>query len=179
MFGISVNPETGKIDRCFNMNIVLYETCTTFRTLIQSFNISTNAFAMKYVFKRLAWAGSKMLSQIVAVSFLAIWHGFLFGYYNTFALEIVMVMAERDWEILVTKLQRKYAVFAQALENQYFNAFVWLIMRIHIIIMFGYAFTSFGFLKLSQWHFILSNVYYCGHLIYFGWIPLSLMLNLK
>ena len=178
MYGISIDPKTGKVERCFNMNVTLYETCTTFRTLIQSFNISTNAFAMRYVFKRLAWAGSKILSQIVTVAFLALWHGFLFGYYNTFALEIVMVMAERSWENIIRKYEKKSKLLSQILNNPFLMLLIGVLMRLHIVYMFGYAFTSFGFLRFEQWHFILSKLYYCGHFIYFGWIPISLMLKL-
>lgn len=67
-----------------------------FGGVIESFNISTNSFASRYVFKRLRFLGSKQLSHTLALLFLAVWHGFASGFYNTFALELVIMKMETD-----------------------------------------------------------------------------------
>ena len=97
MYGIAQNPlNPHQHDRCSNVSIFHFETTATFRGIIESFNITTNQFAMKYIFKRLKFLGSKMLSQLMTLFFLALWHGFSIGYYNTFALEFLIVKMETD-----------------------------------------------------------------------------------
>lgn len=96
MYGISRDPTTGQMNRCFNVSVIHFETTTTFGGLIESFNMTTNAFALRYVFKRLKGLRSKLASQFVTLFFLAIWHGFPLGYYNTFALEMMMMKMEKD-----------------------------------------------------------------------------------
>ena len=38
----------------------------------------------RYVYKRMKFLGSKLLSEVVALLFLALWHGFWPGYFLTF-----------------------------------------------------------------------------------------------
>ena len=78
------------------MSLVHYETTGTFGGLIESFNMTTNYFALRYVFKRLKFLKSKLLSQFGTLFFLAVWHGYALGYYNTFALEMVIMKMEKD-----------------------------------------------------------------------------------
>lgn len=96
MVGISRNPSTGLIDRCFNMNLLHYESTPAFSGLVESFNVSTNEWAYTYVFKRLRFLNNKILSQTLTLGFLALWHGFATGYYNTFGLEVMEMKLEKD-----------------------------------------------------------------------------------
>lgn len=48
----------------------------------------------RYVFKRLRFLNNKEASKIGALGFLAVWHGFSFGYYVTFFAEFMMMMLE-------------------------------------------------------------------------------------
>jgi len=50
----------------------------------------------RYVFKRLRFLGNKSLSWILAMAFISLWHGVWPGYYITFSLEMLEVMAERS-----------------------------------------------------------------------------------
>lgn len=59
----------------YNVNIVLYETTRTFEGLIRSFNIQTNNWTAKYIYKRLKFMNSKILSHLSSLMFLAVWHG--------------------------------------------------------------------------------------------------------
>lgn len=82
---------------CSNVDIWEFETTATFAGLIRSFNITTNTFASKYIFKRLKFLGSKPVSQISTLFFLALWHGWKTGYYVTFSLEFLIMKME--WEV--------------------------------------------------------------------------------
>ena len=73
-----------------------FETCQKFQHLIESFNINTNGWVMTYVYKRLRFLNNKMLSQLGALTFLAVWHGYHSGYYITFINEFFMMMIEKE-----------------------------------------------------------------------------------
>jgi len=64
-----------------------FETTTTLAGTIQSFNINTNDWVKRYVFKRLKFLGNRQLSNLGAMLYLAIWHGFAPGYFIAFILE--------------------------------------------------------------------------------------------
>ena len=85
--------------------------------MIDSFNVGTNQwvalwvksvlvhyisiyydynYLFSYVYKRLKWLGSKMLSQVIALAFLSLWHGVWPGYALCFSFEFFAVMAERQ-----------------------------------------------------------------------------------
>jgi len=47
------------------------------------------------VFKRLRFLGSKELSQVITLFFLALWHGLYSGYFMNFAFEFFIVLFEK------------------------------------------------------------------------------------
>ena len=50
----------------------------------------------RYVFKRLKFLGSKELSQLITLFFLALWHGLYSGYFMNFAFEFFIVLFEKQ-----------------------------------------------------------------------------------
>lgn len=50
----------------------------------------------RYVFKRLRFLGNKQLSQLLALLFLAVWHGLHSGYYVCFFNEFIVMKFEKD-----------------------------------------------------------------------------------
>ncbi|MGH0119775.1 UNVERIFIED_CONTAM: hypothetical protein FKN15_025654 [Acipenser sinensis] len=83
-------------DACANMKVWQFETTPLFTGTIASFNINTNAWVARHVFKRLKFLGNKMASQSAALFFLAIWHGLHSGYLLCFLMEFIIVTAERQ-----------------------------------------------------------------------------------
>ena len=79
-----------------NVNPYIYETLTSLNQVITSFNMNTNLWSKNYIFKRLRFLGNKNLSALGALLFLAIWHGFAFGYFGAFLLEFLDMMCERN-----------------------------------------------------------------------------------
>ena len=77
--------------------MIEFESATTFNGLIKSFNISTNQWAAKYIFKRLKFLNSKFISHICTLLYLAMWHGWRSGYYVTFTMEFLIMKME--WEV--------------------------------------------------------------------------------
>ncbi|RWS08667.1 lysophospholipid acyltransferase 5-like protein [Dinothrombium tinctorium] len=98
--GLTYEKETNTFDSCSNIKVWEFETTPTFGGIIRSFNITTNAFAAKYIFKRLKFLGSKALSHFVTLFFLALWHGWKSGYYMTFFMEFLIMKMEWEASIL-------------------------------------------------------------------------------
>jgi len=82
-----------------NVDPYLYETTLNLQGIVLSFNINTNDWVKRYVFKRLKFLNNRHLSSLGALFFLAIWHGFYMGYFMCFFLEFLDMEAEK-------KLQR-------------------------------------------------------------------------
>lgn len=97
--GISFTGYTGKSgkmavwDELANINPLQFETATSLHHIVESFNMNTNLWSKKYIFKRLRFLGNKNLSAFGTLTFLAIWHGFSFGYFAAFYLEFIDMMA--------------------------------------------------------------------------------------
>ena len=89
-----------------NVRVWLYETCTNYHQMIQSVNINTNAWVKTYVFKRCKFLKNQMLSQLITVLFLAIWHGSHSGYYLTFLYQILIVRCEKQFFCMVDNSPR-------------------------------------------------------------------------
>lgn len=66
----------------FNVDILRYETTSQFDGIIKSFNIQTNTWTAKYIYKRLKFLKSKVLSHLCSLLFLAIWHGHKSGSFS-------------------------------------------------------------------------------------------------
>ena len=62
---------------------------------VKHFNINTNKWVLKYVYKRLAFLGNKEISHISTLMFLALWHGSHIGYYTCFFYEFVIIHCEK------------------------------------------------------------------------------------
>merc|ERR1712141_583773 len=84
-----------------NVKLRVFEKSTRFQHYIDSFNINTNAWVMSYVYKRLRFLNSKILSQLGALGFLALWHGWHPGYYICFFNEFLVMQFEKSFFPLV------------------------------------------------------------------------------
>eukprot|EP00088_Acartia_fossae_P070178 TRINITY_DN9328_c0_g1_i8.p1 TRINITY_DN9328_c0_g1~~TRINITY_DN9328_c0_g1_i8.p1 ORF type:complete len:507 (+),score=73.62 TRINITY_DN9328_c0_g1_i8:78-1598(+) len=82
---------------CRNVKLRRLETATQFGHYIEAFNINTNGWAANYVYKRLKFMNNKLVSQVVTLVFLAIWHGWYIGYYLTFVNEFIVMKFEAEF----------------------------------------------------------------------------------
>jgi len=88
---------------CANVKIGRLEGSTKFGHVIESFNINTNNWVAVYIYKRLKFMGSRTISQVVTLLFLAVWHGFHSGYYLVFFNEFLSIKVEREFLSIWTK----------------------------------------------------------------------------
>lgn len=81
---------------CTNIKLMVFENTRRFQHYIDSFNVQTNHWIAEYVYKRLRFLGNRNYSQLGALVFLALWHGFHTGYYVCFAMEFAVIIFERE-----------------------------------------------------------------------------------
>ncbi|KAM6968028.1 lysophospholipid acyltransferase 5 [Aplochiton taeniatus] len=150
-----------KWDACANMKVWLFETTPLFTGTISAFNINTNAWAARHVFKRLKFLGNKILSQTATLIFLAIWHGLHSGYILCFSMEFIIVNVERQAQALVrdspllTKVANSPLYPLIYAFQQFFH---WLFM--------GYPLVAFCLFTYDKWLKVYSSVYFCGHIFF-------------
>jgi len=77
---------------------------TNHHQIVDTWNVNTNDWLKRYVFKRLRYFDSKDFSAFSALMFLAIWHGFAAGYFISFFMEFVYMQAEVKYQILTRPL---------------------------------------------------------------------------
>lgn len=108
--GITFNgvDSDGKADwsGCSNIKLLVFENTKRFQHYIDSFNVQTNHWIAEYVFKRLRFLGNRQYSQLGALIFLALWHGFHSGYYACFGMEFAVMVFEKEVNISLTTPNR-------------------------------------------------------------------------
>ncbi|XP_036451198.1 LOW QUALITY PROTEIN: lysophospholipid acyltransferase 5 [Colossoma macropomum] len=150
-------------DACANMRVWMFETTPLFTGTINSFNINTNAWVARHIFKRLKFLGNKMVSQMATLLFLAIWHGLHSGYILCFSMEFIIVYVERQAQALV-----KDSPSLTAIANGPFYPLVYVVQQfIHWLFM-GYPLVPFCLFTYDKWLKVYSSVYFCGHLFFFA-----------
>lgn len=80
---------------CANIKLMRFENASRYQHYIESFNVNTNYWTAEYVYKRLKFLNNRYISQVVALMFLAVWHGFHSGYYVCFLLEFMIMYFEK------------------------------------------------------------------------------------
>ncbi|CAN9513736.1 unnamed protein product [Ophioblennius macclurei] len=148
-------------DACANMKVWLFETTPLFGGTIASFNINTNAWAARHVFKRLKFLGNKTLSHVATLLFLTIWHGLHSGYILCFSMEFFIVTVEKQALALV-----KDSPLLTKLANSPLYPLIYIVQQfIHWLFM-GYPLVPFCLFTYDKWLKVYSSVYFCGHLFF-------------
>lgn len=88
---------------CANVKLRRLESAQKFGHYIEAFNINTNAWVMNYVYKRLKFMNNRYVSQLSALVFLAVWHGWHSGYYVTFFNEFIVINFEKEFSAIWAK----------------------------------------------------------------------------
>lgn len=99
--------------------------------------------------------GSKTYSQIGTLAFLAIWHGFHLGYFVTFLMEFLDLVAEsilRKWIKLF---------FPNMASTKLSFVFAWFLTTTTLV----YAGVGFDLLTLSSSWIAYKQVYFFGHIL--------------
>ncbi|KAI1242170.1 Lysophospholipid acyltransferase 5, partial [Lamprotornis superbus] len=132
---------------CANMKVWLYETTPLFTGTIASFNINTNAWVARYIFKRLKFLGNKLLSQALALFFLAIWHGLHSGYLVCFQMELLIVIVERQ----VMNLVRDSPALSTLASITVLRPIFYVLQQTNHWMFMGYSLVPFCLFTWDKW----------------------------
>lgn len=155
-------------DGCANVNLIRFETATKFGHLIDGFNITTNKWVATYIYKRMRFLGNKLVSQAAALAFLAVWHGLHFTYYLTFFLEFTVMKLEHDVEGIVSRSPRLSSILRSP--NTAVKITKYILLKLYVLVFFSYCIVPFAVIKWDLANQAFSEVYYIGHVLYFGWL---------
>ncbi len=97
--------------------------------MIHSFNIQTNNWLFRHIYKRLQFLDVKILSQACVLLLLCVWQGFHSGCYVTFFNEFIIILLEREFaDVILTErcqhLVTDWPVLSNILGWMYINAMV-------------------------------------------------------
>ncbi|CDH55298.1 lysophospholipid acyltransferase 5-like [Lichtheimia corymbifera JMRC:FSU:9682] len=163
-FGISYDGRDGEGNSLYgglaNAIPSQFETATSIDHVIGAFNINTNLWTKYYVFKRLRFLNNKLLSQVGALAFLAIWHGFHIAYFTTFLSEFLCVMCEGVLRKRLLPLVQPYTA------KNPIAYYAWKIVSwMTCCATLYYSIIQFDLLKIGKAWIAYKNVYFLGHLI--------------
>ncbi|TRZ01736.1 hypothetical protein DNTS_032285, partial [Danionella cerebrum] len=148
-------------DSCANVRVWLFETTPLFTGTINSFNIITNNWVAKHVFKRLRFLGNKLVSQMFTLLFLAIWHGLHSGYLICFSMEFLIVNVEKQTQSLV----RDSPLLTAITQSPLYPLLYVVQQTIHWLFM-GYSLVPFCLFTYDKWLKVYYSVYFCGHIFF-------------
>ncbi|KAI9480930.1 MAG: MBOAT, membrane-bound O-acyltransferase family-domain-containing protein [Benjaminiella poitrasii] len=138
-----------------------FELATSIEHLVPTFNVNTNLWVKHYVFKRLRFLGSKKLSQLGALLFLAIWHGFHFNYFQTFLLEFSLIVAER-----MVRARFFNPIVKPWIDQNHKHLYAWkLLAWVAATTSLNYAVVGFDLLTFSKGVKAYNGVYWFVHLL--------------
>lgn len=159
--------EDGFIDwkGCANVKVGRLETAVCFGNVIEAFNINTNHWVAVYVYKRLKFMGNQMLSQVVTLFFLAVWHGFHSGYYITFVNEFMTIKIEREFLAIWGRSEK----VQQWRQNPAFIKVANVMGWVAVVGFLPHNFLPFSLLLWTPTYYALSHTYFIMYIIYIAW----------
>ncbi|CAG0899338.1 unnamed protein product [Cyprideis torosa] len=145
-----------------NIDFWGFETASEYTDMIKVFNINTNTWVARYVYKRLRFLNNRHLSQLGALVFLALWHGFHSGYYVIFFNEFVVVNSERAMKDVFTRNSQFVWFFSKSLFR-----YPWFVLK-RLFLWTGLTFAVCPFLLLSydKWFPIYCSLYFYWYILY-------------
>lgn len=174
--GLGYHKKNGKVywDAVRNVRLVTFTIATSFQEIITAFNINTNQWVARYVFKRLRFLGNRTVSHITALYFLAIWHGYHEGYFTCFTYEFLVMTVEKPVREALNKSK-----FVQRLSSSTKTSWIPNVVGfLHVRFIFGYCVLDFSLRKFPIFYPVYVSVYFYGHFFYIIlWILLKVHLS--
>eukprot|EP00794_Sanderia_malayensis_P015000 gene15000-16549_t len=150
-----------KWDSLKNIQLSKYFSGHTFQSLVVCFNVNTNQWVARYIFKRLKFLGNRHISHITTLAFLAIWHGFYVGYFVVFATEFLVVQVERQMQA------RAYQLTGMSLQELSWPIRLPIIAFLYVVkqVGFGFCVVSFALLRWRRIKVVYGSMYWLGYII--------------
>jgi len=136
-----------------------------FQDIIESFNIQTNRWSGRYVFKRLRFLGNRTASHVFTLLYLSIWHGFYIGYLVMFVLEFATMIIEREVCGTFFKLTNISFDELSPVTRYPLQAFG----AVYKFLACGFYVQAFMLLKWRRFSIVYANVYYWPVVLMASW----------
>ncbi|XP_078616446.1 lysophospholipid acyltransferase 5-like isoform X2 [Branchiostoma floridae x Branchiostoma japonicum] len=153
-----------RMDACQNVKIIPWELSVSPDEKIQSFNLSTNTWLMNYIYKRLRFLGMRIVSFVVTLSYLGIWHGLLSGYQAAFLFEVVWVRGSRELEEMARRVPMSRVLSAAG--ARIVRGVALVISWVFNWAMFGYMIVPFALLVADKWVKVYGLLYWGGFIAF-------------
>jgi len=150
---------------CANVKLTRLETAQKFGHYIEAFNINTNSWVMNYVYKRLKFLNNRYVSQLSALFFLAIWHGWHSGYYLTFFNEFLVVNFEKDFSALWAKSNK----VMRWKEHPAYNTMTVVLGWSYCTFFLPHCFLPFPLFFASNYLPAYAKLLFIEYLFFLGW----------
>jgi len=151
---------------CANVKLRRLESATKFGHYIEAFNINTNSWVMNYVYKRLRFLNNKYVSQVSALVFLAVWHGWHSGYYVTFFNEFIVVNFEREF----SNIWKSSVKVARWKEHPTYQTITTILGWLYVHFFLPHCFLPFPLLAASRYMPTYTNTYFIQYIFFLGWL---------
>ena len=171
--GVSFRAEArdGSIDwsSCAGVNLFRLETAYNAHMIVESFNVTTNEWALQYVYKRCRFLKSKLLSQLITLLFISTWHGFYAGYYLCSFWQIPILQLEK----LVVSLAFSSPLSEQPLPLRWLGYVLGVVYRYHTV---SIPFTFFQLLTWEKCWTFSNAIQHCLFIEYIVLLPIFILL---
>eukprot|EP00112_Aurelia_sp_Birch-Aquarium-sp1_P020205 Seg5152.1 transcript_id=Seg5152.1/GoldUCD/mRNA.D3Y31 product="Lysophospholipid acyltransferase 5" protein_id=Seg5152.1/GoldUCD/D3Y31 len=172
--GVDANGKA-KWDGLRNIRLTkFYITGYTLESLVGCFNINTNNWVSRYVFKRLRFLGNKNISHVTALAFLAMWHGFYIGYFLTFAREFIIIIVQRHLNNRIYQLTGLVFDELSPVAKGVLIPFMYVAKHV----MFGYSIIPFALLRWRRTKVVYSSMYFIGTIVTIATLLISFVIGL-
>ncbi|KJE92069.1 hypothetical protein CAOG_03096 [Capsaspora owczarzaki ATCC 30864] len=145
-----------------NVNPIAIETATSFKVVIDNWNINTSNWLRRYVYERLTPAGKKAPLYVTVATYMtsAFWHGFYPGYYLTFACGALVTETARN-------LRRRFRPLVMEADGKTpkptkvaYDAAGWFVTQFTL----DYICAAFIILTIEDSLNFYESIYFCGHI---------------
>jgi len=151
---------------CANVKLRRLESATKFGHYIEAFNINTNSWVMNYVYKRLRFLNNKYVSQVSALVFLAVWHGWHTGYYVTFFNEFIVVNFEREF----SNIWKTSVKVARWKDHPTYQTITTILGWIYVHFFLPHCFLPFPLLAATRYMPAYTSTYFIQYTFFLGWL---------
>jgi len=167
--------DTVEFNAVINSKMVDFFKITRFQHVIPCYNINTNGWVLRYIHRRLRFLNARALSQFLVLMFLAVWHGFYFGYFTAFTFQFVALNTEKQ----IIKSLNKIDFVKNFLSTPSGEILSKIVGFMYVHLFFGYATIDFSLLMWHKFAPVYTELYWLGHVFYLSIFLLAQLINLS
>ena len=149
-------------DGISNIHAKKFELSLKIQDELTSFNVQVHHWVKRYVYKRCKVLNNMLISRVLSLLFLYLWHGVYLGFLNLFLVEALGISCE---EALNRYISRDKLVLSasswlpEGLVRWVLVALQYLLKNMCV----GYGLVGFALRSRDRCHVFYGSVYYCFH----------------